>query len=54
VCVFSRRPGRIVHEIRVQLPKARDEARLKPEFLAYVREVAGVLGSAVGARVEKS
>jgi len=54
VCVFSRRPGRIVHEVRVQLPKPRDEARLKPEFLAYVREVAGVLGSAAGARVEKN
>jgi NitT/TauT family transport system ATP-binding protein len=54
VYVFSRRPGRIVHEVRVQLPKPRDEARLKPEFLAYVREVAGVLGSAAGARVEKS
>jgi NitT/TauT family transport system ATP-binding protein len=55
VCVFSRRPGRIVHEVRVQLPKPRDDARLKPEFLAYVREVAGVLGSAAaGARVEKS
>lgn len=46
VCIFSRRPGRIVREVRVQLPKPRDEARLKPEFLAYVREVAGVLGSA--------
>ena len=46
VCIFSRRPGRIVREVRVQLPKPRDEARLKPQFLAYVREVAGVLGSA--------
>jgi NitT/TauT family transport system ATP-binding protein len=46
VCVFSRRPGRIVHEVSIDLPKPRDEARLKPEFLAYVREVAGVLGSA--------
>ena len=45
VCIFSRRPGRLVREVRVQLPKPRDEARLKPEFLAYVREVAGVLGS---------
>lgn len=46
VCVFSRRPGRIVREVRVQLPKPRDEARLKPEFLAYVQEVAGVLAAA--------
>lgn len=46
VCIFSRRPGRVIREVRVQLPKPRDEARLKPEFLAYVREVAGVLGSA--------
>jgi NitT/TauT family transport system ATP-binding protein len=49
VCIFSRRPGRIVREVRVQLPKPRDEVRLKPEFLAYVREVAGVLGSAAKA-----
>jgi ABC-type nitrate/sulfonate/bicarbonate transport system ATPase subunit len=55
VCVFSRRPGRFVHEVHVRLPKPRDEARLKPEFVAYVREVAGVLGSAAaGARAEKS
>jgi NitT/TauT family transport system ATP-binding protein len=55
VCVFSRRPGRIVHELHVRLPKPRDEARLKPEFLAYVREVAGVLGSAAaGAHGETS
>jgi NitT/TauT family transport system ATP-binding protein len=46
VGIFSRRPGRIVREVRVQLPKPRDEVRLKPEFLAYVREVAGVLGAA--------
>ena len=46
VCVFSRRPGRIVRELGVDLAKPRDGARLKPDFLAYVREVAGVLGSA--------
>lgn len=46
VCVFSRRPGRIVREVRVSLPKPRDEVRLKPDFLAYVQEVAGVLASA--------
>ena len=46
VCIFSRRPGRIVREVRVHLPKPRDEARLKPEFLAYVQEVSGVLASA--------
>jgi NitT/TauT family transport system ATP-binding protein len=49
VCIFSRRPGRIVREVRVRLPKPRDEVRLKPEFLAYVQEVAGVLGSAAKA-----
>jgi NitT/TauT family transport system ATP-binding protein len=47
VCIFSRRPGRIVHEARIELPKPRDGVRLKPEFLAYVREVAAVLGSAM-------
>jgi NitT/TauT family transport system ATP-binding protein len=45
VCVFSRRPGRIVQEVRVRLPKPRAQARLEPEFLAYVKEVAGALGS---------
>jgi NitT/TauT family transport system ATP-binding protein len=50
VCVFSRRPGRIVREVRVQLPKPRNEARLQPEFLDYVREVAGVLGSSAGTK----
>jgi NitT/TauT family transport system ATP-binding protein len=46
VCIFSRRPGRIVREVRVRLPKPRDEVRLKPEFLAYVQDVAGVLAAA--------
>jgi NitT/TauT family transport system ATP-binding protein len=46
VCVFSRRPGRIVREVNVELPKPRDEARLKPEFLAYVADVAATLASA--------
>ncbi len=50
VCVFTRRPGRIVRDVRVRLPKPRDEARLKPEFLAYVQEVAGVLGSAAAGK----
>jgi len=45
VCVFSRRPGRIVREVRVRLPEPRDEARLRPEFLAYVRDLAGALRS---------
>ncbi len=49
VCIFSRRPGRIVRVVRVGLPKPRDEVRLQPEFLAYVQEVAGVLGSAAKA-----
>jgi NitT/TauT family transport system ATP-binding protein len=46
VCIFSRRPGRIVREVRVRLPKPRDEVRLKSEFLANVQEVAGVLAAA--------
>jgi NitT/TauT family transport system ATP-binding protein len=46
VCVFSRRPGRIARDVRVELPKPRDEARLKPEFLAYVQDVAAVLVAA--------
>ena len=45
VCIFSRRPGRILREVRVHLPKPNEEARLKPEFLAYVKEIASVLGS---------
>jgi NitT/TauT family transport system ATP-binding protein len=49
ICVFSRRPGRIVREVRVRLPKPRDEVRLTPQFLTYVQEVAGVLGSAAPA-----
>jgi len=50
VCIFSRRPGRIVRQVRVDLPKPRDEVRLKPDFLAYVQEVAGVLASAAMAQ----
>jgi NitT/TauT family transport system ATP-binding protein len=49
VCVFSRRPGRIVREVRIDLPKPRDDVRLKPDFLAYVQEVGGVLASAAKA-----
>lgn len=46
VCVFSRRPGRIVRDVRIELPKPRDEARLKPEFLTYVQDVAATLAAA--------
>ncbi len=52
ICVFSRRPGRIVREVRVHLPAPRDQARLEPEFLAYVRELADALGSAAAGRAE--
>jgi len=41
ICIFGRRPGRIVREVCVGLSKPRD--RLTPEFLTYVQEVAGVL-----------
>ncbi len=50
VCVFSRRPGRIVRDVRIELPKPRDEARLKAEFLAYVQDVAAVLVAAAKAK----
>ena len=43
VCVFSRRPGRIVKEIAITLPEPRASSRLLPEFLDYVKEVAGAL-----------
>lgn len=45
ICVFSRRPGRIVREVQVHLPKQREQVRLKPEFLSYVKEVAEALGA---------
>ncbi len=45
VCIFSRRPGHILREVRVRLPKPREQARLTPEFLGYVQEVATILGS---------
>lgn len=45
VCIFSRRPGRILREVRVRLPKPREEVRHKPEFLGYVQEIATILGS---------
>jgi NitT/TauT family transport system ATP-binding protein len=48
VCVLSRRPGRIVREVRVRLPEPREEARLGPDFLGYVREVAAALAAAAG------
>ena len=44
VSVFSPRPGRIVHETTVDLPKPRPgESRRAPGFLAYVDEVAAAL-----------
>lgn len=52
VCVFSQRPGQVVHEVRVHLPEPPSQARLKPEFLAYVGEMAEALG-ARAARVRK-
>jgi len=52
VYIFSRRPGRVIREVRVRLPEPRQQARLKPEFLAYVRDVAEALGSAAPAASE--
>ncbi|HVV92975.1 MAG TPA: ABC transporter ATP-binding protein [Hyphomicrobiales bacterium] len=46
VCVFSKRPARIVKEVAISLPEPRAQARLKPEFLTYVKEIAAALGSA--------
>jgi NitT/TauT family transport system ATP-binding protein len=46
VCVFSKRPARIVREVAVELPAPRTEARLQPEFLTYVKEIAATLGAA--------
>jgi NitT/TauT family transport system ATP-binding protein len=44
VCVFSSRPGRIVHEVVVDLPKPRPaECRRDPRFIAYVDQVAEAL-----------
>ncbi len=43
VCIFSRRPGRIVREVRVGLPKPRDEVRLKPEFWPMCKMLPGCL-----------
>jgi len=53
ICVLSRRPGRVLREVRVRLPEPRDEARLRPEFLSYVRDVAGALAGAAGPKVQK-
>jgi NitT/TauT family transport system ATP-binding protein len=47
ICIFGPRPGQIIHEMRVQLPEPREEARLKPEFLAYVKEATAALRVAV-------
>jgi NitT/TauT family transport system ATP-binding protein len=52
VCVFSARPGRIIHEVRIDLPKPREPGcRREPAFVAYADEVADALarGSATPA-----
>jgi NitT/TauT family transport system ATP-binding protein len=46
VFVFSKRPARIVREVAVSLPTPRAEARLRPEFLTYVKDIAAALGAA--------
>jgi NitT/TauT family transport system ATP-binding protein len=53
VCVFSARPGRVVHEVIVDLPKPRkQEVRRTAAFIEYVDEVATALakGSVVDDR----
>lgn len=52
ICIFGPRPGQIIHEMRVRLPEPREEARLKPEFLAYVKEATAALRVAVVSRME--
>jgi NitT/TauT family transport system ATP-binding protein len=46
VCVFGKRPARVVREVTVSLPEPRTESRLRPEFLTYVKEIAAALGAA--------
>jgi NitT/TauT family transport system ATP-binding protein len=43
VCVFTRRPGRVLREFRIDLPEPRAALRLTDEFLSYVRDVAAAL-----------
>lgn len=44
VCVFSARPGRVIHEVEIDLPKPRkQEARRTTQFVEYVDEVATAL-----------
>jgi NitT/TauT family transport system ATP-binding protein len=52
VCVFSPRPGRIVREIPVPLPRPREQRiRKLPEFLALVEDIADTLyGAAADAQ----
>ena len=46
VYVFSPRPGRIIHQTTVELPKPRPvECRREPAFLGYVDEVADALAA---------
>lgn len=54
VCVFSPRPGRIIHETTVNLPKPRPgKGRRAPEFLTYVDEVAAALAGGRAASPEE-
>jgi NitT/TauT family transport system ATP-binding protein len=54
VSVFSPRPGRIIHETNVNLPKPRPgKSRREPEFLAYVDEVASALAGGSAATPEE-
>jgi NitT/TauT family transport system ATP-binding protein len=52
VCVFSRRPGRIVAEVAVDMPRPRPAAlRRDPEFVALVDRVSTALYSGTDAEV---
>lgn len=53
VCVFSARPGRVIREVEIDLPKPREqEVRRSTRFVKYVDEVATALaeGSVVDDR----
>jgi NitT/TauT family transport system ATP-binding protein len=48
VLVFSRRPGRLQEEIRIELPRPRDFAvKRSPEFTAYVARIWKLIETAV-------
>jgi NitT/TauT family transport system ATP-binding protein len=43
VIVMSKSPGRVIADIRIDLPRPRGEVRLTPEYLRYREEVSSLL-----------